>query len=188
MKGVSRFQGFAQARDLLIGTQGNKPISDVGRRYKTKRLGLFELQQARKRSSGRSRKGRSQPNDVTVAVASDKGLRKPSAPNFGETLSKSSLRASAFTSRGRHSPHLSPGAPSSAWHDAGTQRTQPGVPKSVPPDEALAGPAASAGDRGPLFFSNPLTPSIPAPQPALLSPRPQAAPRLNSRVIITHCK
>lgn len=145
-------------------------------------VGFLELRRARKRSSGKRQGERSRSRGVTVAVPGDRCLRKPSAHNFRETLAKLALMASAFHFS---KPPLatSPSGSSSqrmaqrrVTQLAFLHRLRPTMPSRTPKSQLRPAVASSQG------------PSHPAPKPAPLSPQPQAAPPLNSRVVITHCK
>ena len=152
------------------------------------RPGLSERRRARKRSSGKSREERSQPSEVTVVLPGDRCLRKPAAPNFRETLARLALRASAFHFSKRPLATSPSGSSSQRLAQRRDQVNSTCVPRTAPPDDAFADPEASAERPAVALPASPQAPSAPAPKPEPLSPQPQAAPRLNSRVVITHCK
>lgn len=118
------FSGVCGGEKMNYTQGGKKSVSGVGRRYKTRGL-ASELRRGRKRSSGRSWEGSSQPSEVTVAMPGDRYLRKPHAPNFRETSpGRSSEPPPSISLSRRRTTHLPQRVHPSAWHNAGTPGTQ----------------------------------------------------------------
>lgn len=158
--GASPFPGVCR------GEEADPAHTLRGRRYESRRRGVSALRRRRKRSSGRSWEERSQPGDVTVAVPGSRYLRKPLRPQLSGAPSPGSPSEPP------------PGISGSRRRRRHSTRSPQGVRPSDRRRRSSVGPPSRS----------PEAPSAPAPQQAPLSPQPPAAPRLHSRVVITHCK